>query len=578
MIPTHGARARTSARRWAAVLAALALVTSACGGSSDDGGGGEASSAADNPQPEGEPKTGGTLTVGLEAESSGWLPGVGSPASPGYNVMYAVYDPLVMQTDQGDYKPYLAESYQPNADFTQWTLKLRDGVTFHDGSKLDANVLKQNMALLKEPTSNLAGTLAEVSSVTVVDPLTVRYDLARPNAAFPALLVTTPGMPFSMKNYQAKGKDGANASPVGTGPFSFVEWRRDDRLKVKANPNYWGKDEGLGPYLDEIVFRPIPDEDTRLQSALSGDIDAFQTLRQSIVRQAREEAEDGDLALHSFIGNNAGASIMNTLVPPLDDVRVRRGLAHAIDQEQLIEVLGGTGISPPQTQYFSKESIYYSEKVAEAYPKFDADKAKSLLKEYTDDPKRSDKKPVGTPIAVQYNCQPDPSLVELSQAYQAFWSNVGVDVTLKSVDQAGHIKNAIGSPATTPPFKGDYVINCWRSGSGADPYNSFKNEFGPVEKQPLNFTNYRSDVINEQLGVLGGSQDMEERKAAVEKIGLDIVENMPIIWTGSTATVVGVRPEVQNLSSWKLPDGTKGVGTGLFTGGTALWGQAWLAE
>ncbi len=381
-----------------------------------------------------------------------------------------------------------------------------------------------------------------------------------------------------MKAYKEKGKDALNAAPVGTGPFVFSEWRRDDRLTVKANPSYWGSAMGMGPYLDEVVFRPIPDEDTRLQSTLSGDVDAFQTLRQSIVRQAREEADDGDLALHSFVGNNAGASIYNTLVPPLDDRRVRVGLSQALDQEQLIEVLGGTGISPPQTQYFSEESPYYSKKVADAYPKYDPEAAKALIDEYVNDPKRSDKKPVGTPIEVQYNCQPDPSLVELSQAYQAFWTNAGVKVTLKSVDQAGHIQNAIGSPATTPPFKGDYVANCWRSGSQGDPFNTFKNDFGPVEVQPLNFTNYRSDVITEQLAVLGSTQDLDARKAAVEEIGLDLAENMPLVWTGSTATLVGVRPEVQNLSSWKLPGGEEGIGTGLFTGGTALWGQAWLAE
>lgn len=579
---TYGTRRprRTGAvRRVGAVLAVLALATSACSGGQTDGSG-DGAAAVDpgqNPEPPGSPQQGGSITIALEGESNGWQPGISAATASGYNVLYAVYDPLVMQTSDGTYEPYLAKSFEPNEDFTAWTFTLRDGVTFHDGSALTAEIIAQNVEVLKDPTSNLAGTLAEVASVDAVDPLTVRYNLARPNAAFPALLVTTPGMPFSMQNFQQLGPEGANANPVGTGPFTFDSWARDDRLTVVANESYWGTAEDLGPYLDEIVFRPIPDEDTRLQSMLSGDVDVFQTLQPSIVGQAQEAAVDGAMAVHTFLGNNGGNSILNTLVAPIDDVRVRQALAHAADQEQLIEVLGGTGITPQQTQFFSEDSPYFSAAVAEAYPTFDPDRATELLDEYINDPQRSDGKPVGDPVTVEYNCQPDPSLTELAQAYQAFWSNVGVDVTTNAVDQATHIGNAVGSPASDPPFAGDYVINCWRSGNQGDPYNLLKTEFGPVELQPLNFTNYTSDVLTEQLGVLATTTDEQARQQAVEQIGLDLAENVPILWTSSTVALFGVDPTVQNLSNWQLPGGSEGVGLGLFQGGTTMWGQVWLA-
>lgn len=566
--------------RLGVALTAVALATSACtgGGTDDSGNRGAAVDPGQNPEPQGSPRQGGSLTVALEGESNGWQPGISAASAPGYNVLYAIYDPLVMGTSDGTFEPYLAESFESNLDFTAWTFRLRDGVTFHDGSALTAEVVAQNVALSKGPTSNLAGTLAEVSSVDAVDPLTVRYNLARPNASFPALLTTIAGMPFSMENVQQLGIEGANSNPVGTGPFSFESWARDDRLTVVANEDYWGTEQDLGPYLDEIVFRPIPDEDTRLQSMRSGDVDAFQTLRPSIVRQAQDAAADGGMALHTFLGNNGGNSILNTLVPPLDDVRVRQALAHAADQEQLIEVLGGTGITPQKTQFFSEESPFYSEAVAKAYPTFDPDRATELLQEYIDDPQRSDGKPVGDPVSVAYNCQPDPSLTELAQAYQAFWSNVGVETGLNSVDQAQHIGNAVGSPASDPPFAGDYVVNCWRTGTQGDPFNVLKNEFGPVALQPLNFTNYTSDVLTEQLAVLATTTDEQARQEAVEQIGLDLAENMPILWTSSTVALFGVDPAVQNLSSWQLPGGSEGVGLGLFQGGTTMWGQVWRAE
>ena len=566
--------------RIGAVLAAVALATSACSdGGSDGDDGATAVDPGQNPEPQGEPQQGGSITVALEGESNGWQPGISAATAPGYNVLYAIYDPLVMGTAEGTYEPYLAESVEPNGDLTQWTVQLRDGVTFHDGSALTADVIVQNVDLLKAPTSNLSGSLAEIASVEALDPLTVRYDLSGPDAGFPSLLTGIAGMPFSMDNVNALGgPEAANSAPVGTGPFIFDRWVRDDRLTVTANQDYWGTEFDLGPYLDEIVFRPIPDEDSRLQSMLSGDVDAFQTLRESIIGQAQDAAADGEIALHTFVGNNGTNAILNTAVAPLDDVRVRQALAYGTDQEQLIDVLGGTGLAQPRTQFFSEDSPYYSEAVADAYPDFDADKATELLQEYADDPDRSDGKPVGSPVSIDFACLPDPSLTEVSQAFQAFWSNVGFDVTLTSEDQATHIQNAVGSPASDPPFAGDYESNCWRSGDQGDPYILLKDEFGPVAQQPLNFTNYTSDSIDQALATLATTTDIDQREAAVEDIGLELAEQVPFLWIGSTVAVFGVDPSLQNLSSWQLPGGAEGVGLGLFQGGTTMWGQVWQGE
>ncbi|MGY1746561.1 ABC transporter substrate-binding protein [Blastococcus sp. SYSU D00695] len=582
MTEARATRRSGSGRRIAAGLTALALAATAaaCGGGDDDEGG-TRSISTENPEPQGDPQQGGSITMALEAETNGWQPGVSVPSSPGMNVIYSIYDPLFLPTADGAIEPYLAESIEPNADFTSWTMKLRDGVTFHDGSALTADVVVQNLAVLQDPSANTAGSLAEIASATVVDPLTVRYDLVGPNAAFPDKLTTLAGMPFSMENYNALGQDGANSAPVGTGPFVFDEWSRDDHLTVRANENYWGKDLGLGPFLDEITFRVIPDEDSRLQSLLAGDVDAFGTLRQTQVAQAHEEVQDGaDLSLHTFIGNSAGQALFNTQVAPLDDPRVRRALGHATDQEQIVAVLGGTGITPPASQYFSENSPYYSQAVADAYPDYDPDKAQELISEYVDDPQRSDGKPVGSPVSFSFGCQPDPSQIELAQAYQALWGQIGVEVELNQLDQATMIQDVIGGTDSNPPFVGDYEAVCWRAGGSADPLGTLEEEFGPVAEQPLNFHNYSSPTIDEQLQVLATTptSDIDTRREAVEKIGLEVVDQMPMTWSASTATMIGTRPELQNLSTWQLPSGAEGVGTGLTEGAVTLWGQVWLTD
>jgi peptide/nickel transport system substrate-binding protein len=290
------------------------------------------------------------------------------------------------------------------------------------------------------------------------------------------------------------------------------------------------------------------------------------SLRQSIVRQLRDAADRGQVASYEHIGNNAGGAILNTKQAPLDDVRVRRSLAYALNQDQLIDVLGGAGISPPQTQYFSKDSPWYSPDVAKMWPTNDAAKAKKLLAEYVNDPKRSDGKAVGTPVSFDFNCPPDASLIELSQAYQQFWNDVGFQVNLNQVEQAAHIQNAITD---------NYTANCWRMGGEGDPYSTLAVSFGDPATQPLNFTNFGDSTVGEQLDVLKSTVELSDRKAAVERIMMRLAEEVPLTWTGSTATAVGARPELHNVGGWQFPDGTRGNGV---SQGVTFLGWVWLEK
>ncbi len=547
---------------WKRALASLGLVgillgTAACGEDGGGGGGSGGSGGSGQISEQGDPVEGGEITVGLEAETNGWIPGTGSFANGGTTVAYAIYDPLMKRTAEGEIKPYLAESMEPNADFTAWTLKLRPDVKFHDGSPLNGQALKTIFDdYLTAPGSNVANSLSAVTSLDVVDDLTVQYTLSETNAAFPAVLTGSPGWPFSPTAAAKFGPD-AGANPVGTGPFTFVSWQRDSNLVVEKNDNYW--QEGL-PHLDKITFRPIPDEDTRLASLQSGDIDAMQTLRQSTVARARDA--DG-VDNYEYLGNNSGGSIFNTSKAPFDDLRVRQALAYGIDQPALIDVIGGTGLTPEATQYFSPDSPYYSEEAAKAFPTYDVDKAQELYDDYINDPSRSDGKPVGTDLSFTYNCPPDPSLNELSQLYQSFWSTLGADVKLNTVEQAAHIQNGLAK---------DYDVQCWRVGDETDPYITLKNAFTPG---PLNFTGYNSPVIDEGLETLRSTADLDERKAAVAKISMDISENVPNLFTGYTLTDVAVTEQLKNVDGWVFPDDTEGDGV---PGATTMWGFVWLAD
>lgn len=581
---------RRRAWRLLAVLAALGLVAGACGDDSTDDGQGEttdttfADGGTVGEQTEATAVYGGRLVVGLEGESGTWTPGQSELTAGGLSVAYSIYDPLVSLDENGEYKPFLAESIEANDDLTEWTVTLRDGVEFHDGSPLDAETLLWNFeTLLFADGRNTQGALtgAGVTGMEVVDDLTVTYVLSGPNAGFPDLLRGTIGMPVSRVAYEAD-PEGFGSAPVGTGPFELVSWVRDGSLVVDRNPDYWMSDADGNqlPYLDGIEFRPIPDEEARALSLESDDIQVLQTLRGSTAKQvlALVDDADRDFAAVTYVGNLSGSAIFNTLQPPVDDPRVRRALALASDGEQVAEVLGDDGLVPRSPGFFSVDSPWYSEAASSTYPGIDGrdlEQAQALIQEYMDDPARSDGKAVGEPVTVEYSCLPDTSLIAVAQLQQALWTEAGVEVTLEQVDQATLISNGIGSADQAIPWSGNFVINCWRSPAlTGDPLTDLQTFFGPVESTPTNFTNYTHPDIDAALDTLRTSDVFEERYAAVEAIQLQAYEDVPIAFSSGTPTLVGFRGDVHGIASWTLPDGSLGTG---IPGGVMRFHQAFLA-
>lgn len=562
-------RRRPIARLLAAFLA-LGLVATACGSddkdSNSDGGtkpGGDTPITSTTAVADVEEvTTGGTLVIALEAETATWTPGGGSFSSSGYIVARSIYDPIAARGADGDIYPYLAESIETNDDLTEWTITLPENVKFHDGTDLTAEVMKTIFdEYLSVEGANTFATAQQVEEVRVDGPLTYTYVLKEGSAAFVDHLQGPMGWPFSVEACRAAGDD-CGSKPVGTGPFVFQSWTRDFELRATRNENYWRTDENGNqlPYLDEVVFRPTPDEDSRVAAVLAGDAQAGHTLRQSAVQQVMAAESAGNVKAYLYVGNNSGSAIINTSVPPTDDVRVRRAMAFALDQEALVKILGGEGISPAQSQYFSSDSPWYSQKVADAWPTNDPEAARALVEEYKNDPERSDGKPVGDPISFVFNCPPDPSLMAVSQGYQAMWEAVGIETTYNGLEQATHITKAVGSADTTPPFVGDYQAACWRLGSQNDPYTELSTQFED-EFAPGNVTNYTSDNVKEQLEILRSNTDFQTRYNAVENIMLEFAENVPNTWTGATATAIFSAQKVRNLSGWTIPGGIQGGGT-----------------
>jgi peptide/nickel transport system substrate-binding protein len=596
-----------SLQKFLALLFALALVAAACGSDDTDDAGDDAADETEDQvvaageEAEGDVDTevekdetsertsGGDISVGLEAEAPGLRPWEDACSSPCINMMNSVYDKLVEFRADGTYGGMLAESFESNEDFTEWTLTLRDGVTFHNGVELTSQTLVDMFPIQQEGAQS-SGQIAasNLTSVEVVDDLTVKYVLSQSNSAFVAYLERIPlGLVFEPAA-AAEDPDGFSNAPVGTGPFMVDKRDIDNETVVVRNPDYWRTDENGTqlPYLDSITWKPIPDEGTRLDSLTSGTVDAMQSLRQGTIRDARDARDGGaEITLFEFQGNNVGGGMFNTALPPYDDVRVRKGLTMMNQQDAVIDALGGTGISFPGTQWFSPDSVWYSEKVAAAWPQFDPEAGAALVQEYIDDAERSDGKAAGEPIDVELSCPPDPTLIAAMQVAEQEWTNSGlVNVELTQFDQATHQNRALGAD---PDWLGDHGAHCWRWSSDNDPSTELNRQFAPINLEqaaaagldgifsPQNFANYFNPEVFGNLAAAIQTDDFEERYALYEAVMLQFAEDVPLWYSGHTATMIGTRADLAGLNSWTLPDGTLGVGHPSAEG---RWSEVWLQQ
>ncbi len=602
---------KRSLYRLFALLLAFTLVAAACG--SDDGDDAEASGESSETETDGDGETetsageeaegdvdtevaasdavatqGGEIAIGLEAEIVGMRPWEDTCGSPCMNVLPTIYDKLMETTSDGTYEGWLLEDISSNEDFTIWTGNLRSGISFHDGTPLTAQTIADMFPVQQTGTTSAGQvTASNLIGVEATGELEVTYTLSASNSAFPAYLSRAPlGMVFE-PSLAASDPDGYNDNPIGTGPFLFVSRDLDNETIVERNPDYWGVDANGTqlPYLDRISFRPIPDEGTRLDSLLSGTTQVMHTLRQGTIRDARVAIEEGsEIFLFEFQGNNVGGGMFNVLVPPFDDIRVRRGLTQMNSQENVIEALGGTGISLPGTQWFSPDSPWYSEAAAAAWPQFDFEAGVASLQEYIDDPERSDGKAVGEPIDTELSCPPDPTLIAAMQVLEQTWSGSElVNVELTNYDQQTHIDYALGSDNG---FVGQHTTHCWRVASDEDPSTFLNPALAPPTAEiaeaagvpapsPLNWSNYFNADVFANLVAAVQTDDFDARYALYEEVMLQLAEDLPIWFSGHTATALGVRDDIMGLNSWELPNGTLGAG---HPNAEGRWSMAWIAQ
>jgi ABC-type transport system substrate-binding protein len=523
---------------WRALgLALLVLAAAACGGGDD----GEESSDTEESgersltiEAEGDPVAGGAIAVGLEAETDGWDPVNNRWAASGHTVALAVYDPLATWTPEGEVAPYLAETFTPNEDFTQWDIVLRPDITFHNDEPLNAEAVAKLLNAHRE-SALTAPALEPVETVEPVDDLTVRVTMNQPWSVFPVVLTGQPGYVAAPEQLDS---DDAAQRAIGTGPFEQKEWIPDREFVATKNPNYWR--EGL-PYLEEVTFLPIPDTQSRVDTLETGGINITATTDDEAIVQARDDAEAGDVQLleDGSLGEEA-LVMLNTDVPPLDDIRVRQALAYATNKEAYIETLG-SGIFQPANGPFSPSSRWYNPEVEEVYPQYDPERARQLVDEYEAE---------NGPIVFDFAAPPIVTNQEVLALVASQWAEVGIETTQGAKEQATFILDAVS---------GNFSANLWRQFGSPDPDGDYvwwaEQNANPIGEFSLNMARNRDPELTDALNRGRETDVFEDRKAAYDEVQVKLAEDLPYFWLSATLWALIADDQLRGVGVATLPDG-----------------------
>jgi peptide/nickel transport system substrate-binding protein len=591
--------------RLAAAALSLVLVAGACGNKKDEGSdgttattaGGAAPTTATAPDgstvapsdltttlpppdstqaPDVQATPGGSLKIAGEAE-------VGAPWTPA-NVqcdsycqmrIRTVIEPLVVLDENLEPQPFLAEAITPNADFTVWDITVREGISFSDGTPLNADAVIYNLqdiwtGFLVAPAmidiARVGGDRAAPAMIDKVDEMTLRVttgtngDPSQPASwpQFPYFLAGQAGFIASPTWLQAVKDGTAEATAmVGTGAFTMQEYKPGDSMTVVRNPTYWLKAPNGDqlPYLDEIQFYVINDALKLADALRTGTVDLIATSDGSNINSF---AGDDEFPTEVQAQYGETAYIMfHVTQPGLDDRRVRCALNQAVDKQALIDTVYGGGLDVANGPFSPGQEGYLADNGALPY---DPEAAKALIDEYVAE--------TGETPTIKYSTTVDSNNLLRAQFLQEAWEGIGVNVEVSQVEQSVFINNAlVGSP--------DFGAFGWRQHAGiyVDTQNYWWNgrSGAPDGQLSLNFARINDPVINELLDTQRAETDPNVRRGYAEEINRQFAKECWILPLWFTKWGIIHTTDVQGIGT-----SPQASGEGILRDGAGFPGQVWL--
>ncbi len=487
-----------------------------------------------------EPKRGGTLNALLTPEPPILILGVNSQA-PTLIAGSKIYQGLVKFSPTLEPLPELARSWDISDDKTTYTFHLQDGVTWHDGQPFTADdvifsIMKFNMEL----APRARGIFAKIKEATAPDPLTVTLRLDSPFAPFLLMFDVTAAVIVPKHVFDAPGagaaeyrNNPANQHPIGTGPFMFSEWQRGSFIRLKRYEAYWKKGQ---PYLDEIIFRIVPDSQSRgialqtgqVQMTESGDIEPF-----DVPRFQQQPNLDFTIKGWEYFAPLMWLEL-NHRVKPLDDVRVREALSRAIDRDLVLRRLW-FGVGKVATGPISSSTRYYDG--ADKVPGYDPKRAAALLDEAGLKPGAN-----GIRFTLKHITLPYGEVwSRLAEYLRTAFKQIGVELLLESTDTGGWSRRV-------SEWDYDTTINyLYQYG---DPTLGVERTYVSTNIQKITFTNtggYKNPKVDELFTQARTAADPADRQTAFTAATKLLVAEVPQIWILEMAFPTFTEKRVHNV-------------------------------
>ncbi|GAA2431287.1 ABC transporter substrate-binding protein [Actinomadura vinacea] len=485
----------------AVVACAAALVTAACSGPT----------AGTSTGPAGDPVPGGTARIVMINEPRSLDPAILSNAWA-FNAVLgnALYGTLMINDAvTGKISYQMAESFTSKDKGATFELKLRDGLTFTDGSPLDAHAVKFNWDRLGKPATGSPSIrdAAAVASTEVLDGRTLKVTLKMPIPNYVQGVVASGMNWIASPKALAQGQRAYDAKPVGAGPFTLKSWTRHDKVQLVKNPRYW---DAPKPYLDAILLRATPDSTQRLSTLTSGDADVTVDTSWKTIDKARKAGFTTQVMPMS----GGQGLVMNSRRPPFNDPRARQAVAAALDLDATdLSLNNGKGKVPKRL--FTESSPFY-EDIALTKP--DKELAQRLFDQLAAEGKR---------VSFTFSAQPSTEAKGTSESVQAQLSAFkNVEVKIRTID---HAKTA----AVYASKDFDMLIS---SALLVDPEPQLWSVLHG--RSPSNHSGVNDPQMNAALDKGRRSTSLEERRAAYKVVQERLVALVPMIFFSRASPAV----------------------------------------
>ena len=481
--------------RWGVGFSALVLVASACAAPATPTGATPSASG---------PIKGGRLVVAVREEPPNLDPHRLGTVVARF-LTENTHDKLIRIDDNGVAQPSLATAWRQD-DATTWTFTLRQGVKFHDGTTFNAQAVKFNFDRVLDANNKLpqASALTFLASTEVIDENTVRFKTKQPYGSMLQSIGYQGADIGSPAGFQKFGLDNSGRNPVGTGPWIFKEWVAGDHLTYLANDAYWGG----RPYLDELVWKFVTDEQARAAALQAGDVQYVDSINSNAIEAVRAVA---GLEVQNVPVLNWTAIVMNEDIKPFADPKVRMAICKAVDREAILaKVMGGIGVlmtSPVPQGVTGKVALA-------PQCTYDPAAAKALLNE------------AGGAFATEfwYAVGARRAGQQVAEAVQGYLKAIGVDVKVVGVDSAAF--SQARSQGRAP-----MALSGWGSPAG-DPHQALNPHFNSTQIPPNgnNETRYRNTRIDQLLKEGAETADTAKRAAVYDEVQKLLWADVPWVW------------------------------------------------